>query len=76
VSAALRLLGILVAGLFLGGVVLFMASPILVGASVSLTAGEFLAFPPEGASLRWYATILQDPRWRLAFANSLAIGLI
>jgi ABC-type spermidine/putrescine transport system permease subunit II len=76
VSALLRPAGAALAVLFLGGVVLFMVSPVLVGASVSLTAGEFLAFPPEGASLRWYAAILQDPRWRLAFGNSLAIGLI
>lgn len=66
----------LAAVLFLGGVVVYMAAPILVGASVSLTAGEFLAFPPQGASLRWYGAILHDPRWQLAFANSLVIGLI
>lgn len=71
-----RIAGALLATSFLSLVILYMAAPILVGASVSLTAGDMLAFPPEGRSLRWYGTILNDPGWRQAFANSLTIGLI
>jgi ABC-type spermidine/putrescine transport system permease subunit II len=71
-----RAIGTAAAILFLACVVVYMAAPIVVGASVSVTAGDFLSFPPEGTSTRWYTTIANDPRWRAAFANSLVVGLI
>ncbi len=65
-----------IAGMFLVLVVVYAVAPILVGASVSVTAGDFLVFPPEGFSLRWYANLAAEPRWRAAFANSLIIALL
>ncbi|MFN6977199.1 MAG: ABC transporter permease, partial [Gemmobacter sp.] len=63
-----------IAAMFLALVVLYMVAPILVGASVSVTGGEFLAFPPRGFSGRWYLNIATDRLWRAAFVNSLVIG--
>jgi putative spermidine/putrescine transport system permease protein len=40
----------------------------------SLSSGEFLAFPPEGVSLRWYAALLEDPAWHDAFWASARIA--
>lgn len=65
-----------IAAMFLALVVVYAVAPIVVGASVSVTAGDFLIFPPEGFSGRWYAAILADPRWRAAFLNSLIIALL
>lgn len=75
-NVAPRVIGTAATILFLACVVVYMAAPIVVGASVSLTAGDFLSFPPEGTSTRWYSTIARDVRWRAAFANSLVVGLI
>ncbi len=63
-----------IAAMFLALVVLYMVAPILVGASVSVTRGDFLAFPPRGLSGRWYANIAPDGLWRASFVNSLIIG--
>jgi len=65
-----------VSAMFLAWVVVYAAAPILVGASVSVTGGDFLAFPPDGLSGRWYATIFADPRWRAAFLNSIVIAAL
>lgn len=55
---------------------IYMVAPIVVSANVSLTAGDFLVFPPEGISLRWYIVIITDRLWRIAFFNSILIGLL
>lgn len=65
-----------IAAMFLSLVVIYMVAPILVGASVSVTGSDFLAFPPDGFSMRWYANIASDRLWRAAFLNSLIIGAL
>jgi ABC-type spermidine/putrescine transport system permease subunit II len=64
------------ASLFLVLVVVFAVAPIVVGASVSVTAGDFLAFPPDGFSPRWYVNLATDSRWRAAFLNSVVIAVL
>jgi ABC-type spermidine/putrescine transport system permease subunit II len=61
--------------LFLILVAVFLVAPIVVTASVSFTADEFMTFPPVGFSWRWYERIATDSAWRRAIANTLAIGL-
>jgi len=63
-----------VTAMFLSLVVVYAIAPIFVGASVSITRSDFLAFPPEGFSMRWYETLWTDPRWRRALLNSLIIA--
>ena len=65
-----------IAASLLSLVVIFMAAPIFIGATVSLTNGDFLAFPPDGLSARWYAALRNDPLWRSAFLNSFVIGAL
>ena len=69
-----RLAFLIVVAMFLALVVVYAIAPIFVGASVSVTGGDFLAFPPEGFSLRWYRTLVTDGRWRVAFLNSFLIA--
>ncbi|MCW4385083.1 ABC transporter permease [Salinibacterium sp. SYSU T00001] len=56
----------------LAGLMLFV--PFLVLVATSWTSGGLLLFPPQGFSLRWYETVLQDPRWMEPFALSLAVS--
>lgn len=61
--------------LFIGVVLTFMCSPILVVAGVSLNAEKRLFFPPEGLSLRWYVELLTQSAWLIPVKNSLVIAV-
>ncbi|WP_153100056.1 ABC transporter permease [Paraburkholderia hayleyella] len=61
----------LVSWLVLGYVVL----PLGVILGSSLTATEFLAFPPQGWSLHWYHVMLADPSYVSAFTTSTLLAL-
>lgn len=39
-------------------IVIFLIAPLLIVVGVSFTAGDYIAFPPQGLSLRWYANTL------------------
>jgi putative spermidine/putrescine transport system permease protein len=56
-------------------VFLFLLGPFLVIVAAGLSAGETLAFPPEGLSLRWYAHVFAVPEFRTSFLLSLGLGL-
>ena len=63
-------------------VLLFLIMPILVIVPLSFNAEPFfsftegmLSFQPEAYSLKWYAAILNDPKWTLAIQNSFFIGI-
>lgn len=43
--------------------VIFLALPLIVIIGVSFSETEYLAFPPQGFTLRWYAQYLQDPSY-------------
>jgi ABC-type spermidine/putrescine transport system permease subunit II len=59
---------------FFAAVAVFLVAPILVTASVSFTNDTFIAFPPQGFSLRWYGELLSNRDWRTAIVNTLLIG--
>jgi putative spermidine/putrescine transport system permease protein len=56
---------------FTGLACLLLLGPIAVVVLASFSADSYLAFPPSGLSLRWYARFLGDPRWEAALINSL-----
>lgn len=53
---------------------LFLVVPLIVVIPLAFSAGETLAYPLPGLSLKWIQHVLADPRWREAFANSLLIA--
>lgn len=53
----------------------FLLGPLAVIAALSFTASEFLAFPPKGLSLRWYAAFLRDLSYIEAIQVSLLVSL-
>jgi putative spermidine/putrescine transport system permease protein len=62
--------------IYLFAVVMYLVAPIFIAASTSFTAQSFIKFPPDGFSLRWYESYLNDPRWRAAFVNTVIVGFI
>lgn len=48
--------------------------PTLIVVGASFTAGEVVAFPPQGLSLRWYARLLEQRDLTRAFVRSLQVA--
>lgn len=55
---------------------LFLAVPTLVIVVASFTAGNVIAFPPEGLSLRWYAALLEERAFTAALLRSLWVAIV
>lgn len=53
----------------------FILVPILVVALASFQYGQYLAFPIERYSLRWYGEALFNPEWREAFWTSMQLAV-
>ena len=49
----------------------FMAAPLLVTMSLSVSDTQFVAFPPRGFTLAWYGKVLRDPDFQSALSYSL-----
>ena len=54
----------------------FLALPNVVIVIISFTAGNMVAFPPEGFSLRWYEALLTRPEFMAALQRSLWVGVV
>jgi putative spermidine/putrescine transport system permease protein len=61
---------------YVGAVYVFLLLPILIIVLMSLSAGEILAFPPQGISLRWFAALFANEGFMRAFGTSLKIATI
>lgn len=57
-------------------VLVFLALPTLVVVPVSLSPTEYLHFPPDSVTLRWYREFVTDPKWIAATVLSLEIALV
>jgi putative spermidine/putrescine transport system permease protein len=55
---------------------LIMVSPILVAVSMSFTTSDSLRFPPQGFSLRWYQSVISEPRWQDRLPVSLIVATL
>ena len=55
--------------------VALVSLPYVVLLPMSLSGGEYLQFPPDGISLRWYAALVTDQRWVSAATMSLTIAV-
>jgi len=56
-------------------VIVFLIAPILVIIPLSFNSGSYFSYPMEGLSLRWYEAVFAAGDWRLAFGNSLIVGV-
>jgi putative spermidine/putrescine transport system permease protein len=53
-----------------------LSAPTLVVLGASFTAGNMIAFPPDGLSLKWYAAVAGASDLRQAFLRSLYVATI
>ncbi|GGE53054.1 polyamine ABC transporter permease [Agaricicola taiwanensis] len=52
----------------------FLVLPLVVIIGASLTTSKFLAFPPEGLTLRWYEVVISDPTYVASFVTSTLLA--
>ncbi|MEM9813553.1 MAG: ABC transporter permease [Pseudomonadota bacterium] len=53
-----------------------LSAPTLIVIGASFTAGDIIAFPPEGLSLRWYGELWQLPSFRAALGRTGYVATI
>lgn len=54
----------------------YLVLPLVVIVGSSLTSTSFLAFPPQGVTLAWYSTMLNDPTYVAAFLTSTSLAAL
>lgn len=59
----------------IGVVLTFLVGPFLIVIFAGASAGEMLAFPPQGLSLKWYAKIFTVESFRASFALSIFLAV-
>jgi len=57
-------------------VLIFLVLPTLIVIPMSFSASQFLRFPPEHWSLRWYENYVASPAWMQATATSLKVAAL
>jgi putative spermidine/putrescine transport system permease protein len=68
--------GGLLARLWIAGVYVFLMLPIVLIVLMSLNAGEILAFPPQGLSLRWFVALFNNEAFMRAIGTSIVIATL
>ena len=56
--------------------VLFLLAPTLIVIPMSFSDSQYLTFPPERWSLRWYENYFDSPQWMLATRTSLKVAVL
>lgn len=54
----------------------YLVLPLVVVIGVSLTETRFLAFPPQGLTLSWYAVVLENPTYVRSFLTSALLAAV
>jgi putative spermidine/putrescine transport system permease protein len=62
--------------LYVGAVYAFLLLPIAIIVLMSLNAGEFMSFPPQGFSLRWFGALFANEAFMRAIRSSLLLAAI
>ncbi|WP_210236601.1 ABC transporter permease [Arenibacterium halophilum] len=57
-------------------VVAYMIFPVLIVIPVSFSSSEFLRFPPQDISARWYMAYFNDPVWISATVTSFRVAVL
>jgi ABC-type spermidine/putrescine transport system permease subunit II len=60
---------------FVGVALIYLVLPTFVVLPLSFSAQEYLSFPPQGFSIKWYQRLAANPTWLDATLNSLLIGI-
>jgi putative spermidine/putrescine transport system permease protein len=54
----------------------FLLTPVLIIIPMSFSPGEFLEFPPQSLSLRWYESFFSSPEWISAALISFKVAVL
>jgi putative spermidine/putrescine transport system permease protein len=65
-----------VAWIFVILTLIFVLAPLIVVAGVSVSESQFIVFPPQGFSLRWYEAILSSSTYLAAAWTSLKLAVL
>jgi putative spermidine/putrescine transport system permease protein len=65
----------LLAWTVIGLTLVFLIGPFLVIVAAALSAGESLAFPPQGLSLRWFLKVFTIESFQRSFVISMALAI-
>lgn len=57
-------------------VALFLLAPLVVVMGVSVSENQFIAFPPQGFSLKWYEKVLASPEYLASAWTSIQIAVL
>jgi putative spermidine/putrescine transport system permease protein len=57
-------------------VMLLLLLPVAIILPIAFTNSSFLAFPPQGFSLRWLETFFSSPIWQAALSRSLGVATL
>ncbi|TPQ49298.1 polyamine ABC transporter permease [Prosthecomicrobium hirschii] len=66
--------GRLLLGAIAATVCVYLILPTLIVVPISFTKTDFITFPPQGFSTRWYAAFFTRPEWSGAFVTSLVVA--
>lgn len=62
--------------IIVGLICAYLVLPTLVIIPISFTDLDYISFPPERYSFRWYETFFSEAAWRNSTINSVIVGLI
>jgi putative spermidine/putrescine transport system permease protein len=57
-------------------VMLLLVLPVAIILPIAFTSSDFLAFPPQGFSLRWFEVFFTSPVWQAALIRSLGVATL
>lgn len=57
-------------------VAFFLIAPVLLVFPLSFSSSPFIQFPPAEWTTRWYAHLVDDPKWLYAFWSSLRVAAL
>jgi putative spermidine/putrescine transport system permease protein len=58
------------------GVCAYLILPTLVIVPISFTQADYISFPPEGFSFRWYEVFVGEGVWRSSTITSVIVALL
>ncbi len=61
--------------IIIGLTLTFLIGPFFIIIAAGLSAGDFLAFPPEGLTLKWYIKVFEVESFRDSFALSMFLAV-
>lgn len=70
----MRRLGGNLLGVIAGAICIYLVLPTLIVVPISFTETDFITFPPQGFSARWYEAFFGRPEWNGSFVTSLVVA--